>query len=61
MGRLRSGVDRKVGVVADDGWVGAGGMTSDGWRDAELFNVLADDFLAVDTIDRVLSHAEEKR
>ena len=60
MGGLRGGVDRKVGLVADDGRVGAGGVASDGWRDAEFLDVLADDFLTVDTIDRVLSHAEEK-
>ena len=60
MGGLGVGVGRKVGRVADDGWVGAGGVARDRLRDAKLFNMLADEFLAVDPVDGVLAHTEEE-
>ena len=57
---LGVGVNGEVGLVADDGWVGAGGRTGDRFRDTKLFDVLADDFLAVDPVDGVLAHTEEE-
>ena len=57
---LGVGVNGEVGLVADDGRVGAGSGTGDRFRDAKLFDVLADDFLAVDPVDGVLAHTEEE-
>ena len=60
MSGLGVGVNGEVGLVADDGWVGARGGTGYRSWDAKLFDVLADDLLSVDPVNGVLAHTEEE-
>ena len=53
-------VDGKVGVVADNGGIGARGRTGDGGRDAKFLDVVTDELLAVNPVNGVLTHTEEE-
>ena len=54
-------MDGKIGLISDDDrsrWEARGGDSSNGGWDAEFFDVLANEFFSMNTVDDVLAHAE---
>ena len=61
VGRFGVRVDGKIDLISDDDrgrWEARGGDSSNGGWDAEFFDVFANKFFSMNTVDGVLAHAE---
>ena len=58
---LGHGIDGQVSVISDDSGVPNGVVSGDRGRDTEFFDVGADQFFFVDTVNGVLAQAEQER